>query len=103
MSLVEPYVPTVEAPQKSATATRPRRRANRVDERQAALLAVTGGVVAALSPASPTGNAAIDAVLIAAGVGAVVYAAASTPWWLLVLASLASLVVASDPPTRSER
>lgn len=96
-SLVNSTPSTIEPLRKSGHAARSRRRANRVHEAHAALVALVGGIAAAFSPASPTGNAAIDVSLVAGVVVAVVWAAASAPWWLLGLASLASVFVAGDP------
>ncbi len=89
----------IDAPRPPSAASRQRRRrANRVLERHAALIAAVAGIIAAFSPASPTGSTVIDAVLVGGSVAAVVFAAASAPWWSLVVATVLTMVVAVDPP-----
>ncbi|MGH9137394.1 MAG: hypothetical protein ACRD0G_10160, partial [Acidimicrobiales bacterium] len=84
-------------PSTARRSTRLRGRANLVVERDAALIAIAAGAVARLSPASPTGHAFIDPLLVAVAVAAVVYAAASAPWWSLAVAAAASVTIAADP------
>ena len=72
-------------------------RRNRVDERLALGIAGVAGVVAATAGAEPTGSPAIDALLVALLVAAVVWASASAPWWAPASASGLGAVVALDP------
>lgn len=72
-------------------------RRNRVDERFAIGAAIISACVALLSPASPTGSAITDGVVIAVAVGAVTWAAASAPWWAVAAACGISAVIALDP------
>ena len=72
-------------------------RRNRVDERVALAIGAVAGIVAATAGARPTGSAAIDAVLVALSVAAVVWASASAPWWAPTLAAGVAAVVAFDP------
>lgn len=62
-----------------------------------AVIAVAAGVVAAFGPASPTDRPVVDAMLVAVGTAAVVFAAASAPWWVLTLVAVAALAVAVSP------
>jgi hypothetical protein len=71
-------------------------RIHRVDERTVTAVGIVGGILAALSPASPTGSGGADAVLVAASVGFVVWAGATARWWaLLALAVVATAVAGS--------
>ncbi len=72
-------------------------RRNRVDERYAVAIAAVAGVVAALAGAQPTGAAIVDFLLVALAVAAIVWAAASAPWWAPTLAAGVGLVIAVDP------
>jgi hypothetical protein len=76
---------------------RPSAFGNRVDERLAVAVGVVGGAVAAWSGASPTGSTVLDAVLLVVSVGAVVWAAASAPWWLLAVTAGVAAVTALQP------
>ncbi len=58
----------------------------RVDEARVGVLAAAFGVAAAWSPASPTGTAAADAIVLTLTVAVAVWLAASAPWWALALA-----------------
>jgi hypothetical protein len=73
------------------------RRRNRVDERNALGLAAIGGVVAAVSGARPTGFVVVDVVMVFVAVGAVIWAAASAPWWAPATAAGVAAVIALDP------
>ncbi len=55
----------------------------RVDEFHAASVAAVFGVAAIFTAASPTGASSTDAVVVAASVTFVAWAAASSPWWVL--------------------
>ena len=72
-------------------------RRNCVDERTAVGIGAVAGLLAALAGARPTGNAAIDFVLVACFVGAVVWASASASWWAPASASGVAAVVAFEP------
>ncbi len=72
-------------------------RRNRVDERTAAAIAVLAAAVALFSGAQPTGHRVVDALTIFISVGAVVWAAASAPWWMVAAAAGVGAVVAFDP------
>jgi Protein of unknown function (DUF4012) len=60
---------------------------HRVDERVAVAIAGIAGLVAVAAGASPTGSTGVDAVIVAAAVGAVVWAGATAPWWAVVWCS----------------
>jgi len=72
-------------------------RRNRVDERAAIAIAALAGVLAAGANAHPTGQTFVDWILTASGVAAVVWAAASAPWWAVAGAAGVAAVVAFDP------
>lgn len=72
-------------------------RRNRVDERVAGGIAAVGAVLAVLSGAEPTASSVIDAVVIFLSVGAVIWAAASAPWWASAAAAGVGAVIAFDP------
>ena len=72
-------------------------RRNHVDERNAVGLAAIGGVAAALSGARPTGFAPVDVVIVFVAVGAVIWAAASAPWWASAIAAGVAGVLALNP------
>ena len=74
----------------------PRRR-NRVAEDVAVAVAYVAGGVAAFAPPSPTGRPLVDALLVGISVAAVVYAAASAPWWAVAVVAGAALAVAVNP------
>lgn len=77
--------------------SRRRRRPVRLDERWVALVAIAGGVAAALlSDANPTGEPRVGQVLVGVAVAGVAWAAASANWWVLVLATGAAAVTAGD-------
>ncbi len=66
------------------------RRRNRVDRRGATLvgvLALAAGVAAVFAGCEPTGNDVVDVVLTGALAAFVTWAAASAPWWTLVVAA----------------
>jgi hypothetical protein len=67
------------------------------DQRLTATVALVGGVVGAAAGARPTGVGAVDLVVVASAVGAVVWASASAPWWALAAASGIGAVIALDP------
>ena len=72
-------------------------RRNRVTEHLAAVIAYASGTAAAFAPPSPTGRPLVDAALVGVSTAAVVYGAASAPWWALGGAAGAALVVAVHP------
>jgi hypothetical protein len=72
-------------------------RRNRVDERHAGAIAVVAGVFAAFAGARPTGSVLVDVSLVVAGVAAVVWAAASAPWWTPTLAAGVGATIALEP------
>ena len=72
-------------------------RRNRVDEGHAVAIALVAGVAAAFAGARPTGVALVDVPLVAAAVAAVVWAAASAPWWTPTLAAGLGAAVALNP------
>jgi hypothetical protein len=72
-------------------------RRNRVDERAALAIAALAGLAAVFAGAEPTGSATVDAVLVFASIGAVVWASASAPWWAPTAASGIGAVIAFDP------
>ncbi len=72
-------------------------RRNRVDERLAVCIAVGAGVSATLAGASPTGRTIIDILLVVLVVGAVVWASASAPWWVVAGSSGIAAAVAFEP------
>jgi hypothetical protein len=78
----------------SSEPTRRPTRRNPVRGRSAAAaagIAVVAGVGCAFFGLSPTGQRAVDALLVAAAVATMVWAAASAPWWLLaVVAAVAA-------------
>ncbi len=69
---------------------------NRVHEGRVALIAVAAAMLAVLSGASPTASTGIDVVVVGFAVGAVVWAAASAPWWTLSLVAGVSAVTAGQ-------
>lgn len=71
-------------------------RRNRVREGPVTVVAALGGVVAVLARAEPTGGP-IDVALVAGAIGAVVWAAASAPWWALGATAGAAAVASVDP------
>jgi len=71
-------------------------RGNRTDERIAVVIAIASGLAAATAGARPTGSDAVDAILVAAAVGAVTWAAASAPWWAIASAAAVAALVAVD-------
>jgi hypothetical protein len=72
-------------------------RRNRVDEPAAVAVAVAAGFIAATAGAHPTGHTVIDWVLVAVSVAAVVWAAASAPWWAVAGTAGIAAVVAFQP------
>jgi hypothetical protein len=72
-------------------------RRNRVDERNAIAIALVAGVVAVFSGAEPTGATVIDWLLVVASVAAVVWAAASAPWWAPAGAAGIAAAIAFQP------
>jgi hypothetical protein len=72
-------------------------RRNRVNERNAALIAVAAGVLAALAGAEPTGSTVVDVLIVVVAVGSVVWAAASAPWWAAAGAAGIAAATALDP------
>jgi FlaA1/EpsC-like NDP-sugar epimerase len=71
-------------------------RGNRTDERIAVVIAIASAVAAAMAGARPTGSDAVDAILVAAAVGAVTWAAASAPWWAISSAAAVAALIAVD-------
>ena len=69
---------------------------NQVNEGRVALIAVAAAVLAVLAGAAPTGSTGIDVVMVGVAVGAVVWAAASAPWWTLSLVAGVSAVTAGQ-------
>jgi hypothetical protein len=66
-------------------------RRNSVGAREAqyvAGLAGVSGVLTAISGLRPTGSVVVDVLLVAIAAGAVTWAAATTPWWLIATAAL---------------
>ena len=59
----------------------------RADSQVIAAIAAVAAILAALSDAAPTGQAAIDALLVAATAAAVTWLASTAPWWALVAGS----------------
>jgi len=80
-----------------STRDRRRTRANRLDERHAAAIALVSGVVAAFADASPTGSPWVDRPLVGLVVGVVTWAAASASWWAVSAAAGVAAVAAIDP------
>ena len=74
-----------------------RRRTNRVAEFVAVVVAYLAAIAAAFSPASPTGRPLVDSLLLAVFVGVVVYAGASAPWWVTVVAAGAAMAASVEP------
>lgn len=72
-------------------------RRNRVNERNAALIAAAAGLVAAIAGAEPTGTAPVDLLIVVLSVGVVVWAAASAPWWAAAGAAGIAAAVAVHP------
>ena len=70
---------------------------NRVDERAAVAIAVAAGAVAGWSGAEPTGSTALDVMLVVVSTTAVVWAAASAPWWALAVVAGVAAVTAMQP------
>lgn len=73
-----------------------RRRTNRVAEDLAVAAAFLAGGIGALAPPAPTGHEVVDAVLVGGSIAAVVWAAASAPWWVLVVAAGVAMAIAVD-------
>ena len=69
---------------------------NQVNEGRVALIAVAAAVLAVLAGAAPTGSTGIGVVMVGVAVGAVVWAAASAPWWTLSLVAGVSAVTAGQ-------
>ena len=63
-----------------------------------AVVALLAGVGAAIAGPSPTGAAAVDAVLVTVLAAAVVWAGAAAPWWALAAASVVAVVLAPSWP-----
>src|SRR6056297_1273941 len=63
------------------------------DERLILAIAAVSGVIAAFAPADPTGEGAIDALLLMAFAVFTTWAGASAPWWALAVG--AGLVTSS--------
>jgi hypothetical protein len=63
----------------------------------ALLIAALGGALAAAAGAAPTGTTSVDGVLVFLASGFVIWAGASTPWWLLAIASGCAAATAADP------
>ncbi len=61
------------------------------------LVAIGAGMIAALSPAEPTGSPGVDAVMVGIAVGAVVLIGALARPWAVIALSIAALVVAFAP------
>lgn len=61
------------------------------------LIGLAAGIIAALGPAAPTGTPAVDFVLIAVGVMAVVVVGERAPWWLVVAAAAVATAIAIGP------
>ena len=61
------------------------------------LVAIGAGMIAALSPAEPTGSPGVDAVMVGIAVGAVVLIGALARPWAVIALSIAALVVAVAP------
>lgn len=72
-------------------------RRNRVDERFAGAIAVAAALVSLLSPASPTGSAITDGIVLVVSVGCVVWASASAPWWAVAGAGGIAAAIAFTP------
>jgi hypothetical protein len=71
--------------------------AGRVDERAVLAIAVAAAVVAVLAGAGPTGTPIVDAALVGLSCGAVVWAAATAPWWTPAAAVGIGAAIALDP------
>ena len=54
-------------------------------------------MAAAFAPPSPTNRPLVDALLLGVSVAVVVYAGASAPWWVTVVAAGAGVAIAVDP------
>lgn len=65
------------------------RRTKRVHVDQATVvpLALVAGIVAALSPAAPTGSPSVDACIVAIGTAALTWICAAASWWILIVIS----------------
>jgi hypothetical protein len=72
-------------------------RRNRVDEPRAIAIAAAAGVIASTAGAHPTGHTVIDWIIVAASVAAVVWAAASAPWWAVAGTAGIAAVIAFQP------
>jgi len=72
-------------------------RRNRVDEPAAIAIAAIAGLLAAAAGAHPTGQTIVDWSLVGVSVAAVVWAAASAPWWAPAGAAGVAAVIAFDP------
>ena len=66
--------------------------------RAAWALAAVAAIAASTAGARPTGASAIDVMLVAIAVGTCVWAAASAPWWALVVAAMAATALAPNVP-----
>jgi hypothetical protein len=67
-----------------------------VVEWRLAAIAVAGAVAVALAGARPTGRALVDVVLVGLASAAVVWSAATAPWWVPTLAAGAAAAVSLD-------
>lgn len=85
-----------DRPAMSSGVARRRMRANRLDERQAAAIALVSGLAAAFSDAAPTGSVWVDRPMVGLAVAVATWAAASAPWWVVAGASGISAVAAID-------
>ncbi|MGA0879630.1 MAG: hypothetical protein ACO3SP_10990, partial [Ilumatobacteraceae bacterium] len=64
-----------------------RTRRNTIDQRAVIPLAQIAGLLAAMSPASPTGDTTTDILLLGIGGALLTWICASASWWSLVLGS----------------
>ena len=69
-----------------------------LDSRVVIGVAMASGVLAAFAGCRPTGEAAPDALLTAGFAIFVTWAAASAPWWALVVASTSAALLVADRP-----
>ena len=70
---------------------------NPLDERQTAVIALAGGIVAAIADAAPTGSEWVDRPLVGLVVAAATWASASAPWWAVSATAGIAAVAAIDP------
>ncbi len=61
------------------------------------LVAAAAAILAAASPAQPTGSPVADVAFLAAGTAAVVLVGATAPWWAAAVAAGAALAIAGAP------